>query len=66
MSLVNKIGKDRVHKGLKSGKGIAEAKGYDKRFEESKGAFEGSFPFIAFLNADVIVTPTDIEFCKIL
>ena len=65
MSLINKVWKDRVHEGLESGGGIAEAKGHNKRFKEFKGAFEGSFPFIAFLNADVIVTPTDIKLCKI-
>jgi hypothetical protein len=62
---VNKVRKNRVHKRLKGGGGIAEAEGHDKGFKEAKGAFEGGFPFIAMFNTDVVITPADVEFGKI-
>jgi hypothetical protein len=64
--LVDKVREDGVHKGLESGRGIAEAKGHDEGFEETKGAFKGSFPFIAFFNVDVVITPVNIKFGKIM
>ena len=63
--LIDKVIEDRVHERLKGGWGIAEAESHDKGFKETKGAFEGGFPFIALADADVIVTPADIELGKI-
>lgn len=65
VALINEIGKDGVHKGLKSGRGIAKAEGYDQQFEKAKGAFEGGFPFITLANTDIVISPMDIEFRKI-
>ena len=63
--LVDKVIEDRVHEGLKGCWGVAEAESHDEGFKESKGAFEGSFPFVALADTDVIVTPADVELGKI-
>ena len=65
VTLVDKVLKDMGHKRLKCGWGVAEAEGHDKGFEETELALEGGFPFIALFDADVIVTPMDIKFCKV-
>ena len=65
VACVNEIGKDVVHERLKCSGGVAEAKGHDKGFEESEGAFESGFPFVAFANADVIIAPTDVKLGKV-
>src|SRR5258708_3498270 len=66
VTLVDKVLKDMGHKRLKCGWGVAEAEGHDKGFEETELALEGGFPFITLFDADVIVTPTDVEFCKVM
>jgi hypothetical protein len=45
--------------------GVAETKEHDKRFIESQWGFEGGFPFIAFLDSDVVVSPLHVKFGKI-
>jgi hypothetical protein len=63
--LVDKVGEDSVHKGPKSGRGIAEAKGHDEGLKKSEGALKDGFPFITFFNVNVVVSPSDIEFGKV-
>ena len=63
--LIDKVVEDIVHKGLKGGWGVAEAESHDEGFKETKGAFEGGFPFVALADTDVIVTPADVELDKI-
>jgi hypothetical protein len=65
VSCVNEISKDVVHERLECSGGVAEAKGHDKGFEESEGAFESGFPFVAFANADVIIALTDVKLGKV-
>ena len=65
MFLINKVVEDRVHEGLKGGWGITEAESHDEGFKESKGAFEGGFPFVALADMNVIVTPADVKLGKI-
>jgi hypothetical protein len=65
VTCVNEVGKDVVHKRLECSGGVAEAKGHNKGFEESEGAFESGFPFVAFANADVIIAPTDVKLGKV-
>ena len=66
VTLVDKVLEDMGHKGLKCGRGIAKAEGHDEGFEETELAFEGGFPFITLFDVDVIVTPMDIEFGKVM
>jgi hypothetical protein len=63
---IHQVRKDGVHKGLKGGRGIAEAEGHDKRLKEAKGAFKGGFPFIASFDMDIIVASADVKFGEIL
>jgi hypothetical protein len=66
VAFVNEIGKDVVHERLECSGGIAEAKGHNKGFEESEGAFESGFPFVAFTNANVVIAPTDVKLGKVV
>ena len=58
-----------VHEGLQnmthvSGKGgwcIGESKSYDSGDEQSSWGFERHFPLVLFLNADVVVSPSNIK-----
>jgi len=65
VACVNEVGKDVVHERLECSGGVTEAKGHDKGFEESEGAFESGFPFVAFANADVVIAPTDVKLSKV-
>ena len=64
MTIVNHVGKNRIHEGLESGRSIAEAKGHNQWFKEAKRAFEGCFPFIAFTDANIVIAPSYIKFGK--
>ena len=54
-----------VHKGLKSAGGIAESNEHDSWFKKSKRGDERSFPLIFLMDADVVVTPANVEFSKV-
>ena len=56
------VGEDMVHKHLKHGWCIAETKEHDSGFKESHGGDERRFPLVFFSNADVVVSPADVEF----
>ena len=58
------ICEDVVHKCLESWWGVTESKKHDSRFEETEGSDECSLTLILFSNANVIVSPLDIEFDK--
>ena len=53
-----------VHECLECGRCIAESKEHNGGFEESHGSNEGSFPLVFFLNANVVVSPTNVKFGK--
>jgi hypothetical protein len=40
---VDKVQKNRVHKGLEGSRGVAETEGHNKGFKKAKGAFKGGF-----------------------
>ena len=56
------VGEDVVHECLECGGCITESEEHDSRFEESHGGYEGSFPLVFLLNADVVVSPMNVEF----
>ena len=56
------VGKDVVHKGLECRWCIAKSEEHHCWFEESKGGDKGGFPLVFFTNADVVITPPDVEF----
>ena len=65
VTLVDEIGKNGIHKGLKGGGRVAKAEGHDEGFEDAKGALEGGLPLIAMLDANVVVASTDVELCEV-
>ena len=56
------ISEDVVHKGLECRQCIAKPKEHHCRFEKSQGDDKGSFPLVFFMNADVVIAPSDVEF----
>ena len=50
-----------VHHTLEGGRGIGKAKEHDPRLEHASIGFESSLPFVAFLDMDVIVSPSYVE-----
>ena len=56
------VSEDMVHECLEYGGCITESEKHDSGFEESHGSNEGSFPLVFFSNADVIISPADVEF----
>ena len=56
------IHEDMVHESLEGGGSIAESKEYDGGFEESHGGNESSFPLIFLPDANVVISPINVEF----
>ena len=65
MILIDKVVKNRIHKGLEGSWSVTEAECHDQGFEEAKFAFKGGFSFIAVADTDVVITPADVEFDKV-
>jgi hypothetical protein len=57
---------DVVHHRLECAGGIGESKEHDKRFIEAMIHSESCLPLIAFLNPNIIVTPSDVQFGVVL
>ena len=53
-----------VHHSLEGGWGVGESEEHDTRFEEAFIRNEGRLPFIALLDVNVIVSPSDVEFSE--
>ena len=56
------IREDVVHESLEGGGGIAEPKEHDSGFKESHGGDESGLPLIFLLDANVVVSPTNVKF----
>ena len=50
-----------VHHGLKGRRAVGKSEIHHQWFVESAVCPESSFPFIAFLDSDIVVSPSDIE-----
>ena len=48
---------------LKGGRCVTKAKGHHEGLKETEACDEGSFPFVAFGDAELIKCGDDIEFC---
>jgi len=57
---------DVVHHSLESSGTIGHSKEYYKQFEQATVGMESRLPFISGLDAYIIETPMDIEFCEVL
>src|ERR1700723_4279621 len=62
-AVIDEISENSIHHFLKCRGRIAETKEHNRGFKQSARANEGCFPLIPLFNPDVIVTPTDVEFC---
>ena len=49
------------HESLESGRGIGHAEEHDSGFVESSVGNEGGFPLVAFLDSDVVISPSYIK-----
>ena len=56
------ISEDVVHKGLECRQCIAKPKEHHCQFEKSQGDNKGGFPLVFFMNVDVVIAPSDVEF----
>ena len=50
-----------VHEGLECQRSIAETEKHDCGFIETEGSNECGLPLIFFINANVVISPSDIE-----
>src|SRR6266511_1689889 len=55
------LGKDVIHHCLKCSRGVHKTKEHHERFKESFTTTKYRFPFISFLDTDIIITPTNIH-----
>ena len=60
-SFCDHVCEDMIHEGLNSWWSVAKTKEHDGGFIEAKGGDERCLPLILFFDANVVVTPTDIE-----
>jgi len=56
---------DIVHHSLEGGRAIGHSEKHYEGFEEATVGAEGCFLFIFGLNAYIIETPADIQFCEV-
>ena len=57
---------DIVHHSLEGGGAVGHPKKHYEGFEEATAGAEGCFPFISGLDAYIIETPADVQFCEVL
>ena len=50
-----------VHHCLEGSWGICKAKEHDRGFVQSIACFKGGFVFVSFLNAYVVISPSDVQ-----
>ena len=60
------VSENFIHHGLESGGRVAESEEHDRGFVGSSMADEHGFPFVTFLDTDVVVTPPEIDLCEVL
>ncbi|KAG6875721.1 hypothetical protein C0993_007798, partial [Termitomyces sp. T159_Od127] len=65
-TLHDEVPEDVIHHCLESGRTVDESKEYDEGFKQSTIGPEGSLPLISFLNAHVVVAPSNIQFGEVL
>ena len=51
-----------IHEGLECWRHVAEAEKHDSEFIETEGSNECGFPLILFVNVNIVITPSYIEF----
>ena len=56
------VSKDMIHEGLECWRSIAETEKHDGGFIETKGSNECGLPLIFFVNVNIVISPSDVEF----
>ena len=51
-----------IHHGLERGGRISESEKHDEGFKKSVACFERRFVFIALLDPDIVIPPSNVEF----
>ena len=64
-SFCNHVPEGGFHEGLEGGWGIALPEEHDQRFIEAIGGSECGLPFISFLDADVVISPSNVHLGEI-
>ena len=54
-----------VHHSLEGGRTVGHSKKHHERFKEATVSAKGCFPFISGLDAYIIETPADVQFCEV-
>ena len=65
-SFSDHVAKGVVHELLEHGEGVAETKEHDGQFKESLVHDESHLPLVAILDADVVVSPSNVEFGEVV
>ena len=60
-SLGDHVNKDMIHEHLKSRRSVTKAKEHDGGFKEAERSDECCFPLVFLLNANVVITPSNIK-----
>ena len=66
MSLHDRVLKDFIHHGLECSKASCESEEHDQGFKESTIGAKCCLPLITFLDANIVVTPPDVELGEVL
>jgi len=56
---------DIVHHSLEGGRAVGHSEKHYEGFEEATVGVEGRLPFVSGLDAYIIETPADVQFCEI-
>ena len=65
-SCINKILEEFVHHRLEHCRGVGKTKEHHQRLKHSFVHLEGSFPFVTFLDSNVVISPSHIKLGKYL
>ena len=57
---VDQVAKNEIHHGLECGWCIGKAEEHHHRFEKASIGFKGSFPLVAIVDVDVIISPLNV------
>jgi hypothetical protein len=60
-SFSNHVMEGVIHESLKTGGGVIHAEEHDHRFEEAFMSDEGAFPLISILDANIVITPSNVK-----
>ena len=61
MTSIDEVSKDVVHHSLEGGRGVAQPEEHDSGLIESPVCLEGCLPLVTFLDANVVVPPSDVQ-----